>query len=315
MRRLKKFISVAGSIMILLAVSCKSTEQETLPDLDAETSLTDSADELSLMEKVDKSRSDALAEGADGYFSSLFNSAEDLYAKAKSGNVTDEKSLKKLEEIYGSLALLAKAQKCKERIDENDFSSCDRKSYDEGCSSLEQAKALKDASDASLAGLSKTAFDDFTKVLDAAYRGLCKDERIAAFNAKKNADSVKAYISRKTEYDKGVELFKKGDSRFVTKDAESAYFAYRDSKELFQKLYSEIYEARAKAQSAVDAAKKRVAESEVTAEEADKTSPVIGEEEAEGFESEDAKLLEEDDFSSNESSAVELEEDIDMEDK
>ena len=270
------------------------------------------ADLDSLLGLLDKSRNEAVESGASSMYPELFNQSDQLYAKVKEGSVTDEESLKKLEKSYRTLSLLSKASKSKVTIDDNNFAFYDQKSYDEGVTSLSKALEIKDIFDDELYSLSETAFNDFEKVLDSAYRTLSKEERIKAFNAKKASDEVKAYVAKKDDYNKGVEKFRSGDSKYVTKDVRGAYYEYKESKEIFLSLYAQIAEARQKAQLAIDAAKKRVAESEVTALEADKTSPVQGDN-PEGFEAEDAKLLEDDDFSSNEQSSVEFADDINIE--
>ena len=62
---------------------------------------------------------------------------------------------------------------------------------------------------------------------------------------------------------------------------------------------------RAKAQAAIDEAKKRVAASENVAVQADIEKP-LGDEPVEGIEEADTKLLEEDDYSEAENAAVDL---------
>ena len=74
----------------------------------------------------------------------------------------------------------------------------------------------------------------------------------------------------------------------------------------FTKLFTEISDARAKAQAAIEAAKKRVSESAEVAVEADNKAPLT-DGEVEGIEDEDAQLLSEDDFSATENEAAALE--------
>ena len=155
----------------------------------------------------------------------------------------------------------------------------------------------------------QTAGAYFDAVLNDAFRALAKDARKKAVASKKNADSVKAAVSRKTDYDKAVKFVTDGDSMFVTGGAEKAVDSYNQAAASFEKLYNDISEKRAQAQAAIDAAKKRVAESEQTAEQADETVP-LGDEKVEGIEDEDTQLLESDDFSRQENAVVELNDDI-----
>jgi len=323
MKRSKKIAIFFSSVLVFLFASCKSTPKEEVTPVEEviveeievtepEVEVEEISVDLSLLDKVNKSREAALAAGADSLYSQLFTQADELLEKIKVDGSNDQDSLKKLDSLYKALELLSQASKLKNKIDDNDFSSYDLTSYDEGCEILDQVSVLDSIDGIDLTKSAQKAFDDFTKVLDVAFKSLCKEERMAAFNEKKNADSVKAYISKKAEYDNGVKKFQSGDSKYVTKDIEGAYFEYKGSKEIFSQLYTQISAARAKAQSAVDSAKQRVAESEQTAVQADIAAP-LALEEAAGFEDEDAKLLEEDDFSSNDNSEVELAEDLDEE--
>ena len=117
--------------------------------------------------------------------------------------------------------------------------------------------------------------------------------------------SVKCYVSRKAEYETFVNAFKSGDQKFVTKNPEGALEKYTKAKNGFNELYESVGNARAKAQAAIDEAKKRVAASENVAVQADIEKP-LGDEPVEGIEEADTKLLEEDDYSEAESAEVDL---------
>ena len=146
-------------------------------------------------------------------------------------------------------------------------------------------------------------------VLTAAFKSLAQAKRNEAFEAKKKADSVKSAVSRKEEYTAYVDNFRNGDQNYITKNPEGALENYEKARAGFEKLYTEIAEKRAKAQAAIDEAKKRVSQSESNAAEADVTKP-LGDEPVEGIESEDAKLLEDDDFSSQASAEIEISETV-----
>ena len=137
---------------------------------------------------------------------------------------------------------------------------------------------------------------------------LAKDARDDALAAKKDADSVKAAVSEKKEYNRAADLFKKGDASYSMQGFESAYDYYDQSYEIFNTLYESISEKRAAALAAIEAAKKSVQESAAVAEEADLEAPLTGD--VDGIEDEDAVLLEEDEYADPEDAEVYLAEDI-----
>ena len=89
---------------------------------------------------------------------------------------------------------------------------------------------------------------------------------------------------------------------------ESAYDYYEEAGTIFTNLYNEIFDKRAAALAAIEAAKKSVEESAAVAEEADLEAPLTGN--VDGIEDEDAVLLEEDDYADPEDAEIYLEEDI-----
>ena len=138
------------------------------------------------------------------------------------------------------------------------------------------------------------------------FRSTAENERSAAFKAKKQADSVKASVSRKNDYDNGVASFRDGDSKYVSGDIESSIEDYVNARGIFSKLYKEVSAARQKAQASIDDAKSNVKRSEALALKADKTDPLA--ERIQGIEDENAVLLQSDDFSYAKSSYVEIDE-------
>ena len=155
------------------------------------------------------------------------------------------------------------------------------------------------------------AYTCFNSVLNIAYKQIAKDERSAAFVEKKNADSVKAGVAQKEKYNEAVELFKKGDTLYSMQNPEKAYENYKSSKEIFAAVYAEVSEKRAKAQKAIDEAKKRVAESAALANEADLNSPIT--EKVDGIEEEETVLLEEETFADPTQAEADLPETLDGE--
>lgn len=199
-------------------------------------------------------------------------------------------------------------------IEEHDWQDYDYSDYESGCNKLEKIEAVYEDGgelDESLFETALGAYEDLKKVLDAAYRKLAKEERSLAVKAKNDADSVKAGVSRKEQYQKAVEIFKQGDSHFATRNPQKAYESYKESKEMLSAIYSDVSEKRAAAQAALEAAKKAVAESASYAEQADQLAPIT--EEIDGIEDEDAVLLEEDEYEDPFDAIVEIEESLEGE--
>ncbi len=219
--------------------------------------------------------------------------------------------LRDLNYRYQGLTALANAQKEKAFVDENEWASYNRASYDNG------SKRVTDLTDPLKTFESGKAFfdtavaaeKDFDTVINSAYRTIAKEERAKAFEAKKQADSVKAAVSRKVDYEQAVASFKSGDSHYVTGNLKGSIEDYIASRQAFETLFAEISEARAQALAAIEAARKRVSESEDVALAADKEAP-LGNAQVEGIEAEDAKLLDDDDFAEAESAQAAAEDAI-----
>ncbi|HBG65581.1 MAG TPA: hypothetical protein DDW78_03840 [Treponema sp.] len=285
----------------------------------------------SLLSKVKNSRQNAIDAGADDALSKAFKAAEAEYERLrKLAEQGDDSAalaerLKNLNDFYEGLSAFADAKKKKERIDQNGYAGHSRKAYDHGSSLLDElsdiddfaarleadaaafeagGKAATSGSGTEFLKKARQADQDFAAVFKAA----ANNERSEALKAKKQADGVKASVSRKSDYDNGVNTFRTGDNNYVTGSIEDSILNYIDAKEMFAKLYSEISKLRAAAEKHIEAAKKRVSRSDANAGEADRTDPLT--EKIVGIEDPDAKLLEDDDFSEAENSFVELDEEL-----
>lgn len=266
-----------------------------------------------LLAGTESARKEAEEAGASKYYSEMFAEIDEEFANLKKNMEADPKAdyseqLRELTSKYNALAKAAKAKLLKEKIDEYDLSSYDKSSYDKGNSALEEFDAMKSsASGKELLSKADDAFNSFTTVFVTAFKSLAGSERKAALEAKKNADSVKAGVSQKDAYKKAADTFKKADTDFVTANIEGAYKGYLESKKDFTQLYEKVSEARKAAQEAIERAKNKVEEIADYAADADKISP-LGDGEVKGIESEDAKLLEDDNFEAAENAEINVEE-------
>ena len=242
--------------------------------------------------------------------------AEETPAEEPQVNQDDEEARRLAEENARKSALekYQNALAAKAKIDENGFASYDQADYDSGSESLSAFSEKKDSDSSAeeLLALADDAYGKFLNVLNRAYKKLAKDARTQAFVSKRNADSVKAGVAAKEDYAKATEEFKSGDTNYAMQNPESAYNHYVAAKEQFDVLYGSISEKRAAAQKAIDEAKAKVEESTRYALNADSEKPLT-EENVEGIESEDAVLLEQEEYAAPETMEADIPEYIDGE--
>lgn len=264
------------------------------------------------MAEVDAAREAAVASGAEAAAPNAFKAAEAEYLAVKAASedstvditeAADDLSLR-----YAGLAAYANALAKKNFIDENKYEYYDTDDYNSAAQTLEELEKTVLVLGADFSEKAIDADTKFTRVIATAYKSIAKNERAAALEAKKSADSVKASVSRKDDYAAAVALLNKGDASFATGAAEEAINSYVAAKESFTTLCAEVTKAREQALAAIEAAKKRTQNSETLAVEADEKVPL--EDGAAGIEEEDAILLEEDDFSASEDSEIEVDENV-----
>ena len=141
------------------------------------------------------------------------------------------------------------------------------------------------------------ASSQFKNVLHAGFKVKAKESRSNAFVAKKNADSVKAGVAAKEDYSKAVQEFRSGDSSYSMQNPEAAYNHYEESEKMFASIFKDVSAKREAASKAMEEAK---ANSEL---------PLTGEN-VQGIEAEDAKLLEDDNYSAPEDAVANISEEI-----
>lgn len=324
---MKKLAFFALSVFLILSlISCGSkkpaedTTEPTPPAVEEtieettqtiEETVSSTGNELAIA-NMDAARQAAIDSGATDY--TEFDALEDLYAKikAKADNGEDVTAeCNELAKKYQALATLVKAYELKDQIDEHDVPPLVQGAYDQGSDDLLDCEALFEDPDSKaddILAKANSAYASFKTVFTALSKELAKDARDDALAAKKNADSVKAAVSQKKEYNRGVEIFKKGDASYSMMGFEAAYNYYSEACDIFEQLYVDIFDKRAAALAAIEAAKKSVEESAAVAEEADLEAPLTGD--VDGIEDEDAVLLEEDDYADPEDAEEYLSDDI-----
>lgn len=320
----KIFIALFSICTVLILVSCGSKpapeEEKKQPPViekieEPEPEQIENKDDLSaLMEKIDEARNVAIQEGADRNAPDLLNSVDNLYEQSKESGL--ESDADSLVERYNLLAAYAKAKNAKNEIDKNNLAGYAQRNYDAGAADLQKTEnALKSSEKISTAAKNSadSAIANFNAVISAAYKRMAKDQRNLAYEAKVNADSVKAGVSQKEKYKIAADDFKNGDALYSMQNPQKALEKYTSATQKFTELYEEVYEKRAAAQAAIEAAKKKVLESSEYAANADRSAPIS--EKIDGIEDEETVLLEEDDYENPDAAEVEIAETIDDEEE
>ena len=331
----KVFLVLFSVFTILFFISCgsKPAPEEVEPEapvveenVEPETPVVDETDNTiepeteqlseeelaALIAKIDEAREVAILAGAEKNAPDLLNSIDGIYEKAKEENLQDNADSLILK--YSILASYAKAKNAKIEIDENDLSGFAQKNYDEGVICLqkvEEALANIEEIEPNAQKDAESAYSNFTNVITIAYKKLAKEQRNLAYEAKVKSDSVRAGVSQKERYKEATDNFKSGDTLYSMQSPKKALEKYTLAESKFTELYEEVFEKRAAAQAAIDAAKRKVQESSQFAEQADEESPIT--EKLDGIEDADTVLLEEDDYENPEDAEADISEDIDDE--
>ena len=320
---MKKLAFYALSVFLMLSfISCgskKGAEDTPAPEAPAveepaetiEETISEADNDLA-MAGMNAARQAAIDSGAQDY--SQFDDLEALYAQIKEKADRGEDVSAECADLakkYEALAAYVKACELQEKMEDYEIPVLVQGAYDQGCADLEAYEALSaDPASSGADQLAKatSAYASFKTVFATLSKELAKDARDEALAAKKDADSVKAGVSQKKDYNKAVDLFKRGDASYSMMGFESAFDYYDQSYDIFTALYEDISEKRAAALAAIEAAKKSVEESAAVAEEADLESPLTGD--VDGIEDEDAVLLEEDNYANPEDAEAYLSDDI-----
>lgn len=312
---MKKFVlGILSVSVIFMFISCgsKPTEESEKPEAPVveeveEIVKEEVIDNESAIALIDDARVLAIDAGAEDKAPEFLVKIDEYYEQIKfDGTAITPDESAELVARYQALANYIKAADAKKEIDDNNYAQYYQKGYDDGVASLEKVENAFNNSDnaTTFVGEAESAYTNFVAVLTVSYKKIAKEERSNAYDAKKQADSVKAAVSRKNEYKAAAEQFQKGDTLYAMQNAKSAYENYKSAKETFTTLYNEIYEKRAIAQAAIDAAKKSVEESANYAAEADSKEPL--KEKVEGIEDEDAVLLEQDSYANPEDAEIDV---------
>lgn len=338
---MKKLLLVTFAVSLIFGfVSCKSSEQENtteevateVPETEQETeAVTESEPEpeqktdisvsernKELMATLEENRTAAIEAGAEKFYDNQLNSLDETYKdlQEKVANSEEDLSVQINDLNYKYLALqkASETKTLKSKIEEHGFDQENKVAYDAAEVLLEELeKVIAENADGRTAYKSaETTYAAYHTIYYNSFKKLADKERASALEQKKNADNVKAGVAQKERYKTITDILKKGDSSYVTKNPEGAYDNYKDAKEKFEALATEVAEKREAAQKRIDEAKEKVQNVEDFATEADDKAP-IGEEKIDGIEEKDTVLLEEDEFEHPDASVIEVDETVEVE--
>ena len=325
--KIKYPLAVLFAASSLFLVACGSTKVEDVSDSTenaADEQVPDSTDSASsekdfseanaaVLEKVEQARKNAIDAEAPKYYRALFDEAtrkhNDLKSKIAHDKSTDYSAeANDLIQLYDSLTNASIAQLLKSKLSELNSSDIDAATLKTAEDALVAYDSLGvEGSSSDLFKQSKIALDSYRKLVEKGFIAMAGRERKAALEAKKNAESVKAQVAKKTKesYKAASNTFKKADSDYSVKNIEKAYIGYKSSKESFSEMYEIVKKDREETEARLAAAREKVNAAEQTAVAADSAAPLT--EKIAGIEDENAVLLQSDTFANPEDSISDVE--------
>jgi hypothetical protein len=226
--------------------------------------------------EVLKARDEAIAVGIQDYAPDYLDIADETALAAQSAYLAEDYYKAELDALealdrYRSLKTGLEAYHIREEIEQRDFAGFDQTNFDRGdqillaAADAYEGEAVKDA--LSGAGESKTIYDSVLKTGWAAYatqlRGLAQRER-------QNALDAKANVAVREDFTRVDQIYNQAESSYNSKIYNNAVDLYIRAEAGFVETALAAEEKRRIAQAAIEAAERKLVESENTAEEAEK---------------------------------------------
>lgn len=331
--KLKYFCAVLCGVAALSLVSCGSTPKSSASadsntksnSLNADStkaSAEKAKKEAEIAKKTEKAvanadaaREAAIKAGAEKYYPKLLSDIdkeyESLKKKIAANPGTDySANIEEIAKKYEALEKASLARKMQEDISklDFDFTSVDKNAAQTGADALKRFNSLNsNASGDELLSNAEAAYKAYKTLMDKGYKAMAARERSDALKAKKDADSVKAAVAKKTkeQYTQAANKFVKADAAYSRGSTYDAYNGYKEVKESYTELYEIVKQDREAAQAALEKAKQRVAEAATYSAEADTIAPIT--EKVAGIEDESTTLLEKDNFANPEDAVIDVE--------
>ena len=298
------FFASCGSTKVDAATEDNKTEENASDGKKADEGVSEDFSEKNqaLLAKVEEARKNAIDAGAQTYYPELFKETESKNRDVadsveKNPNADHSAALNDLIARYESMEYASLAKGLQKKAGEMGGSDLDANLLKKGNDALAKYDDVSaNGSGSDMLAQAKAAYDSYSDLLNKGFIALAGKERKAALAAKKDAESVKAQVAKKTKeaYAKASETFKNADKSYSVKKIEPAYEGYKAAKESWAQMYETVKKDREETEARLAEAKKKVEEAARNAENADKESPLT--EKVAGIEDEDAVLLEKDKF-------------------
>lgn len=240
-----------------------------------------------LMAELTAAKDAAQAAGADSTFPEEFTKVSGDYEALIQSQMADpskdyRSQIENLRDAYLALEKLTKAQDMRNRIKDAGLEDYDVATLQKGDQAMEQAKTLHNqgAAGGQLLEQATIAYDSFFSIMDANYATLCETQRELALAAKEKADSIKAAMAAKAEYDVAAQILATAESAYTGKDYGTAYDGFVEATSAFNTIYNDVFAKRSAAEEAIRRAKQKVAASAEIAAEADEIAPLQPEEDS-----------------------------------
>jgi hypothetical protein len=146
----------------------------------------------------------------------------------------------------------------------------DAASFQKAEASFKDGEAAYDKDNAKSKAAFQQAIAGYQKVMDAGFPVLVADKKKAADAAKADADSVKAGVAVKSDYNAAQNLYNQAASAEKAKDYPKSLDLYEQSRARFAAAAQTTRQLMAKAQASIEEVKKDLATAEQQAAEAEK---------------------------------------------
>lgn len=297
MRKNCLFLFVLMSISFFGFVGCKSAPEEepipseevveaTQPEQDPEAvsepeEVYDwTSENETLIAEITEARVKAIAAGAELYLPEELvlidtdsNKTQSMYSEDSEEFNTSAKNIILL---YEALEQSSLASERYERINGFDFATYDQDSYNEGVVAAMKARELlaSGASGEEVLESTTLAAQSYLKVLHVAFTQKANEKRKEVVEIKKLADSIKANVAQKEQYENAIVFFTNGNKLLKEGDSEEAYKSFSKSHEDLTIVYNNVLQKREAAQEAIEKAKMRIEQSHTKASDADSVAPI-----------------------------------------
>jgi hypothetical protein len=171
---------------------------------------------------------------------------------------------------YHALALVSRARRLREEIQERGFEGYDPENYELSGKSIDGAVAAYDDGDTAAAlARAEEAFLRSTLAISQAWLGYTGELKLSAEAERRNALKAKANVAAKRDFDSADGLYTRGTIAYKAQEYAASAEYFSQSIPLFGNAIKTAEQKRAAAEEAIQNAEIRISQSEETAREAE----------------------------------------------